>query len=562
MSKLFTSSLTCYLRLILLMLFCLLLVQNTLANNPSRARATLAAFSIINGQPLTINVGEDMSFQVFNSNIVGSGQIYPTDCQSTGDMGILVRTGNVLYAPDFNNHPCGTGATPNNLTYTAWTLVSLSAVSGTGAVNDPLIVTVIGKAGADLTLTMQVSYVNGDSCFLKTLIFENSSPLPISFDVFLASEPYLDNASAPFLGIPYHHAPENSIGQRECYNGRYSLFHIPVNTPADAYTAREYFDAWREISAGNLSNTLSPDCGDNVVALEWQNQQLQASSSLTIQVKTCLGGTPFCPPVATLDSVSALTQRWPVSNYPNIQGMTTLKGNTSPKIVYFTEYDAKKIGKMVLPPTVTTCDSATLTECDLLPLDLQPFKITYAEKPYRISDGNKTYSTNIWFTDPTHSKICGIVPDKPAKGVATVFTYDVGVYPPWDIQWYKPSKGTTLLWYSKPMMADRIFALQPVTAQVANIFYFVFPPGTQIDAFDVRYDYVWLAARDNDNDYLYRMPVSGGTAIRWALQKSTNRFTAVRAIYPAKPRSTQLFPYQVWLTRELPGCQRFALNIL
>lgn len=55
------------------------------------ARGTVAQVSIV-GTPLKVNIGDDNSFQVFNSTIGGGGigQIYPED-GSLADMGWFVR---------------------------------------------------------------------------------------------------------------------------------------------------------------------------------------------------------------------------------------------------------------------------------------------------------------------------------------------------------------------------------------------------------------------------------------------------------------------------------------
>src|SRR5688572_33450236 len=56
-------------------------------------------FRVISGSPLTIHVGDDMSFQIFNTAVPGQGQIFPSSCASTADMGVFVDLGGVLYAP-------------------------------------------------------------------------------------------------------------------------------------------------------------------------------------------------------------------------------------------------------------------------------------------------------------------------------------------------------------------------------------------------------------------------------------------------------------------------------
>src|SRR5437867_6916422 len=66
-------------------------------------------FTTITGSPLTIRVGEDMTFQVYNSSIPASlGQIFPHGSVDVADMGVFARASGVLCAPDFTLHTSGT----------------------------------------------------------------------------------------------------------------------------------------------------------------------------------------------------------------------------------------------------------------------------------------------------------------------------------------------------------------------------------------------------------------------------------------------------------------------
>src|SRR5258706_9226149 len=97
------------------------------------ARAALTS-SIIRGNPLTVNVWSDGSFQVFNASVPGHGQIYPTTNQH-GDMGVFANIDNKLYAPDFLSH--GGTATANLGTYLPWQTLSMSPVTGSVTVGSP-----------------------------------------------------------------------------------------------------------------------------------------------------------------------------------------------------------------------------------------------------------------------------------------------------------------------------------------------------------------------------------------------------------------------------------------
>jgi hypothetical protein len=251
------------------------------------------------GNPLKIHVGEENSFQIFNAAVPGNGQIYPTVLNSPADMGVFVRipTGSgTLYAPNFSNH--GGTATGNLGSYTPWTPVSLSPVTGTGTSLDPYTVTVVSDAGASLRMTMTVRYVNGENFFRHYCMFTNISGGLICFDHFVGSDIYLAGSD---FGVPYLIASSGSVGGQDCPNQDYTILHIPLSPrPADAYTARFYGSVWQEIGAGHLTNTIEPaTCTpptpngiDDGAALEWQNICLQPDDSVTIQSATSFGDIP------------------------------------------------------------------------------------------------------------------------------------------------------------------------------------------------------------------------------------------------------------------------------
>ena len=136
---------------LLVAIVCLLFVAPAFAEKMRRVPpgpATLGAPTTvtISGSPLTVVIGDDTSAQVYNSNVPGTGQFFPPDCApgETADNGVFVSLGGLIYGPDFDNHPCGSASN----SYTPWTAVSMSAVTGTGTAGDPFTVVIIVDAGA------------------------------------------------------------------------------------------------------------------------------------------------------------------------------------------------------------------------------------------------------------------------------------------------------------------------------------------------------------------------------------------------------------------------------
>lgn len=252
------------------------------------AAGAAPVFRVIAGTPLTIHIGDDMSFQIFNSTVPGSGQIFPSGCTSTADMGVFVDMAGILYAPDFADHPCGS-ASGGIGSSTPWTPVSISAVTGTGTSADPFRVVVVADAATTgLRLTMTVTYVNGENFFRESYVFTSSSG-PLTFNVFTGADIYLASSDA---GVPYYDSTSGSPGGRDCaIPPTYTILFIPL-TPADAYSANNYSTVWSQIGAGALPSTVTTGCQDNGAALQWSNRTASPTSPVTIQTATSFGTIP------------------------------------------------------------------------------------------------------------------------------------------------------------------------------------------------------------------------------------------------------------------------------
>ena len=308
----FALGLLCVFALVLAMLA----PSSAAAKNASPPAHVTAAplVTVINGNPLQIHVGDDASFQVFNSQVPGSGQIYPTDATDTADMGWFVRTASTLYAPDFAEHPSGT-ATGSIGTYTPFLPGSLSAVSGSGTTADPYAVTVTGSlAGSGLGFTLQVRYVNGDNYFTKIFTVTNQGAAQ-SVNIYLGADIYLASSDS---GVPFREPVSGSPGGQDCGSPpSYTILLIPLSA-ATAFTGRDYDTVWGEIGVNALDNTIDSGCEDNGAALEWQ-RTLAAGGSTTVQAATSFGEIP----AITQFNVSAVN---PNSGNPGTSVDVTISG--------------------------------------------------------------------------------------------------------------------------------------------------------------------------------------------------------------------------------------------
>jgi hypothetical protein len=268
----------------------LLLGATDLSAKTGTKAAGLAAAPVvttISGSPLEVHVGDDNSFQIFNSNVPGAGQIYPSAATDTADMGWFVRTADTLYAPNFAEHS-GT-ATSNIGAYTPFTPGSLSRVSGSGSAADPFRVTVGSALGASgIAATQQVRYVNGDNYFTKSLTLTNNGAAQ-SVKIFLGADIYLADDDS---GVPYLATASTSAGGQDCGAApSYTILLIP-QTPPDGYSAKSYSDVWSLIGAGQLDDAvLAGSCLDNGAALQW-NRTLAAGASVTVQTAVSFGDIP------------------------------------------------------------------------------------------------------------------------------------------------------------------------------------------------------------------------------------------------------------------------------
>jgi hypothetical protein len=260
-----------------------------LTSQPGGVAGGAPAFRIITGNPLTVHVGSDGSFQVYNATVPGQGQIYPSSCNSVADMGIFADFGGILYAPDFTNHVCGS-ATGSIGTHTPWTQVSLSAITGTGTAGDPFtVVIVLDAAATGIRLTATVTYINGENLFRIAKVFTSTAAASVTMKVFEGADIYLAGSDA---GIPFLAAASQSPGGQNCGpTQNYTILFIPI-TPASAYSANGYSTVWAQIGAAQLPNTIAaPTCIDNGAANQW-DRTIAPGGTFTINSAASFGEIP------------------------------------------------------------------------------------------------------------------------------------------------------------------------------------------------------------------------------------------------------------------------------
>src|SRR5438477_2364534 len=247
-----------------LVLACLVLASPLFASKapriPPHSASGAPVVNTITGSPLTIVVGDDTSMQVYNSNVPGTGQFYPPNCApgQTADSGIFLATGGVVYGPDFNNHPCGSASN----SYTPWTAVSFSPVTGTGSAADPFTEVIVVQA-ASFQVTETLTYVNGASVANISLSITQIAGAPtggVAFNAYIGADLFLaDNDS----GFPFATPPTASgcdAADSSCTTHLQYTISMLGTTPATHFSANGYGTIWDEISADALSDSVATGC--------------------------------------------------------------------------------------------------------------------------------------------------------------------------------------------------------------------------------------------------------------------------------------------------------------
>jgi len=249
----------------------------------------LIDFTPINGNPLTINVGADASFQVFSDGVDGgtTGQFFPSSQTGLADAGWLINIDGSLYAPSFSSH--GGTATGGIGANTTFSNLTVSSVSGSGSTASPFEVISTADVNAQVQMQQTVSYQNGDNFFRKSLALTNNGTSAVSANVFFAGDIFLANSDS---GQPI--LESNAPGGRTC-EGITPVFNIlfsAVEPAISSFSATGFGQVWSQIGSGALDGVVNnSSCIDNGAGIQW-NVTIPANSSTTIQALTSFGDVP------------------------------------------------------------------------------------------------------------------------------------------------------------------------------------------------------------------------------------------------------------------------------
>ncbi|HSN53471.1 MAG TPA: hypothetical protein VLT32_02310 [Candidatus Sulfomarinibacteraceae bacterium] len=221
-------------------------------------------------------------------------QVYPPST-IPADYGTFVVVNGVLYAPDFTDH--GSTATSSLGTYTVFTQVSQSTVTGSGTAADPYeITTVVDVGTTGLRITQLDSYVVGEEQYRTDVTLANSTGSPVSGILYRAMDCYLAGSDDSY-GMQSGTSVGCSATPFNSPPGRIELLD-PI-TGGNNYYQAEYSEVWAAIGT-HLPFDDTCRCNeliDTGAGISW-NFTVPASGSVTYShysVFSPTGGQPPAP---------------------------------------------------------------------------------------------------------------------------------------------------------------------------------------------------------------------------------------------------------------------------
>jgi hypothetical protein len=245
----------------------LLISMLMLVIGPAAARANVP-FQIINSSgPIDqITIGNDLSCQAhFKGDAVFS--FYPS-ATSPGDCGTFLAASGSVYSPDFGSHDL-TATTNATTSWTPFTAVSQTGVTGAGTAANPFkVVTVVAAGPTGVKIRQTNTYVAGRRAFNTQMELANSGGtqsvvLYHAVDCYLAESDFGFGAFNPATGGAF--CAQNASNSPP---GRVIGF-TPL-TPGSSYIESQYTTVWGAINGSAFPNTVDATVfQDNGTGISW-----------------------------------------------------------------------------------------------------------------------------------------------------------------------------------------------------------------------------------------------------------------------------------------------------
>ncbi len=223
----------------------------------------------IAGSPLRIEVGHNMSIQVYHQNYE-HGATY-----GDADSGPAWYIDGQIYGPDLLSHGDSAAFNSSELTW-----IDHRGPSGSGTLGDPWRVETTGQLStgtSTLDVTQLISYVNGRNYFQLDWTMTNRGGGQSCFKFYHAADIYFANDD---YGFGYYDAGSGSVGGYD-ENRTWFMVFAPITRP-DRYREAYYDSIWEDVQSGrDLDNTIDAEYLDNGIGLQW-NLCLAAGETQTI----------------------------------------------------------------------------------------------------------------------------------------------------------------------------------------------------------------------------------------------------------------------------------------
>jgi hypothetical protein len=265
--------------------------ESTITTASYATNVSSVPYKLIEGDPLTIYVAEDASYQIEYRNSDGSqsGQVYPP-FDKNADSGLFVTYNNFVIGPNFEAEYRITIA---NI-YDPWEPINQTNITGSGLTSDPWIISTQVSHSSGITMTSQTSYVNGDNFF--TINWEICLPDSAQVSTFLAGDFSLvgeNHWDGFFNNLTSSVGATNSIQN-------WSESFTPDN-PTDHYKAGNYKAVWDAIgSPGSpgpgFDDLLATNESSIAAGLQWD---LSVTDCATTQAQWCVGPSETCPSISS-----------------------------------------------------------------------------------------------------------------------------------------------------------------------------------------------------------------------------------------------------------------------
>jgi hypothetical protein len=265
----------------------------------SPASAVPPTVAISSTGPLTnVWIGNELSCQISYAGDAAY-ELYPSGV-APGDCGTFLSVGGALFAPDLANH-LSTAARGGLGTYTPFTPVSQTPVTGTGSGSSPFTVTTVAAAGGTGLQIRQIdSYVVGQESYRTDVTVTNTGGAAQSMILYRAGDCYLQGTDVGygFLG-PEPGAVGCSANANNSPSGRIEQW-LPI-TGGNTWLQSFYSSVWSAIGTQMpFANTcMCAERIDNGAGIAWP-LTIAPGGSATVSHYTTFSPTGnAAPPPAT-----------------------------------------------------------------------------------------------------------------------------------------------------------------------------------------------------------------------------------------------------------------------